>query len=187
MFGPRVVYVERPRPRVGLKTGTVQPDEFPLLQQLIGKASQFSGPIIEIGTLFGINTLNLLKYKPQGVKLITVDNYSWNPLELFPDDHWYMTSTILANYIESGEVDLIRQDKNDFYQSYSGSPPAMVFLDANHSYEHTLMDIDWAIRAGSRYITGHDYSPEFPGVVQAVEERGGLENLCGTVWQLKQK
>jgi hypothetical protein len=45
-----------------------------------------------------------------------------------------------------------------------------VFLDADHSYEETRSDIEWALAAGARIIAGHDYSVEHPGVVRAVDE-----------------
>lgn len=50
-----------------------------------------------------------------------------------------------------------------------------VFIDADHTYEGCKADIEaWLpkVRSGG-LVTGHDYAPEFPGVVQAVDETFG--------------
>jgi cephalosporin hydroxylase len=57
-----------------------------------------------------------------------------------------------------------------------GFRPTFVFLDALHDYESVKADIAaWLplVRPGG-VIAGHDYSPtDWPGVVQAVQERFG--------------
>lgn len=48
----------------------------------------------------------------------------------------------------------------------------LVFIDANHAYEHVLQDINnWApkVRSGG-ILAGHDYQLKFPGVCKAVDE-----------------
>ena len=49
----------------------------------------------------------------------------------------------------------------------------LVFLDADHSCEAVRADIAawWPAVAPGGVLCGHDYCPEFPGVVKAVEER----------------
>lgn len=62
-----------------------------------------------------------------------------------------------------------------------------VFIDADHSYEAVLSDIDhWMpkVKAGG-WLGGHDYhARKFPGVVQAVKEvfGGTHHELPGTIW-----
>lgn len=48
-----------------------------------------------------------------------------------------------------------------------------VFIDASHEYAHVLLDIDaWLPKVKSGGIlAGHDYTPSWPGVVKAVNER----------------
>ncbi len=60
-----------------------------------------------------------------------------------------------------------------------------VFIDGDHRYEGVRKDIDaWypIVRSGG-VIAGHDYTHEFPGVLQAVKERfpRGVETR-GTSW-----
>ena len=38
--------------------------------------------------------------------------------------------------------------------------------------------------AGAQIISGHDYSAEFPGVIEVVDEAGGPAQLVGSVWRL---
>lgn len=48
----------------------------------------------------------------------------------------------------------------------------LVFIDGDHSYEGCRSDIAaWApkVKPGG-FVTGHDYSRNFPGVIQAVDE-----------------
>jgi hypothetical protein len=45
-----------------------------------------------------------------------------------------------------------------------------VYIDAGHTYEEALRDIDaWSPK--TKIMAGHDYGPWFPGVVKAVRER----------------
>ena len=57
------------------------------------------GPIIEIGTLFGRSTLVIAANKALERKLITVDNYSWNPIGLDADTHYRITKNLLSETI----------------------------------------------------------------------------------------
>ena len=117
-------------------------------------------------------------------KIITVDVYCWNRLGFAPDVHAAFTSQMLYYLSETGHVKVVRMDKNEFFSTYEGPPPSMVFLDAVHDYDETKKDIEWAQRAGARTIAGHDYCDEFPGVKQVVDEFGGPAELGGTVWVL---
>lgn len=144
------------------------------------------GPIVEVGTLFGSSTRILALGKDPARPLISVDIYKWNPLGLGPDAHFGLTKRLLEELVESYGVELIRQDKDEFYRDYAGPAPALVFLDADHSYEATLADIRWAKEAGAAVVCGHDYDEEaFPGVCQAVEEEGGLAKRVESFWILK--
>ena len=163
---------------------TVEAEGIPLIQRLVRESRKFSGPIVEVGTLLGITTTNIALAKAADQKIITVDLYCWNPWGFTPDVHEALAAQMLHYLVESGQVERVRMDKNEFFASYQGTAPAMVFLDAVHDYEETMKDIQWARSAGARIIAGHDYCDEFPGVKQAVDESGGPRQLAGTVWVL---
>ena len=164
--------------------GAVQQDELPLLQELVQQANGVPGPLIEIGTLFGFTTQKIAFWKDAAKKLITVDNYCWNPLKISPEEHYHLTSRILWYLIKTGQVELLNTNKDDFFKNYQSEAPSLVFIDADHSYEATISDIKAAKRIGARIICGHDYCDFFPGVMRAVDESGGAVRLCGSVWAL---
>ncbi len=105
-------------------------------------------------------------------------------LRLPSDLQYALASEVLLVAVQSKQVEQLRMDKADFFSSYNGPAPSLVFLDAIHNYEHTKLDIESARRAGAAVISGHDYKDEFPGVVQAVHEFGGLKQLRGSVWTI---
>jgi hypothetical protein len=163
---------------------TVEAEGIPLIQRLVRESRNYAGPIVEIGTLLGITTTNMALAKAPRQKIITVDLYCWNPWGLAPDVHEVLTSQMLYYLVETGHVERLRMDKNDFYEAYNNPAPAMVFLDAVHDYEETKKDIAWAQRVGAHIIAGHDYCDEFVGVKQAVDQFGGPRELAGSVWVL---
>ena len=167
--------------------GTVSEEEYTLLRELVREAGQYAGPIIEIGTLLGGTTSRLALWSRPRQKVITVDNFCWNPWGFTTEQHKSLASQVLYYLTQTGRVELVYQDKSKFYRTYDGGPPALVFLDADHEYDTTKMDIQWALSAGARIISGHDYCAPWPDVVRAVEEYGGTERLCGSLWVLKQK
>jgi len=142
-------------------------------------------PIVEIGTLFGRSTRVIAMNMKKKQKLLTVDIFCWNPCGLTNEQHKRIAKISLADTIEKLNVEIIVVGKNKFYEEYKGPSPEMVFLDADHSYEATKADIDWALSVGADVICGHDYSENMPGVMKAVDESGGIEKLVDTLWVLK--
>src|SRR5262249_12663697 len=141
-------------------------------------------PIVEIGTLLGGTTTRLACWDTGGRKIITVDNFAWNPWGISPADHQALTRQVLAYLTHVGRVEQVVLGKAEFYARYQGAAPSLAFLDAVHTYEETKKDIEWARSAGTKVIAGHDYGPEFPGIIRAVEEAGGPARLGGSVWCL---
>ncbi len=144
---------------------------------------QAHGPIVEIGTLFGWSTRIIALFKDADRELITVDNYSWNPIGFPADYHFQITRQVLADAAKL-HVRIERMSSADFYNQYDPPPPALVFIDASHEYHDVSGDIAGAKRIGARIICGHDYHPRFPGVVRAVGEAGGPERLLDSMWVL---
>jgi hypothetical protein len=142
-----------------------------------------SGVILEFGTLFGLTTLLLAQHKLAPQKVITLDNFSWNPFGLTPSLHRDFTKRILRSAIQTGGVELLEKDSTRFRAEYQGAIPCMVFLDADHSYQAVKDEILWAKNLGVKLICGHDYgNPKF-GVTRAVDEAfpKGVE-VKGMVW-----
>ena len=123
------------------------------------KDTKFVGA--EIGVLRGNFSVSMLDYFPN-LTLYLVDNWSEYPeteviarerLKVFGDR---------ARIIKGDSIEVASQVPNNL---------DFVFIDADHSYEACLKDLQVyskKVRSGG-WITGHDY-PNKPGVKQAVEE-----------------
>ena len=149
------------------------------------------GVVVEVGTLFGLTTIDLARRAPTGVKILTVDNFSWNPFGLPPKHHEAFTRRILAPWIEEGRIELIHADSDDYRARFKAldasrnqKAPHMVFFDADHSYEAVRDEIAWAKALGVKTICGHDYGNPLFGVTRAVDEAfpGGVET-AGMCWK----
>lgn len=143
------------------------------------------GPVVEVGTHLGFSTYILTTFKEQARPLISVDNYCWNALGLRKPQQVEATRIFLKDAVRDHHVTLIDQDKDRFFAEYRGARPALVFLDADHGYEATRKDIEWAIKVDAGVICGHDYRALHPGVIKAVDEFGGYRELVDSVWVLK--
>ena len=163
-----------------LPVGQISIGEARALGKLVAEITE-PGPIVEVGTLFGWSTRVMVLFKQPDRELITVDNYGWNPLSLPARVHERSTSEALAEAVRQYNVRIVNQDKADFFRTYAAPAPALVFLDAVHSYEETRKDIEWAKAAGAKVVCLHDYSPQHPGVMQAVDEAGGPGKLFETL------
>ncbi len=165
-------------------SGTVLPNELVFLEELVTKANAVEGPIIEIGTLFGFTTQHIANWKKTEKKLITVDDFTWNPIGFENETHRAFTNRILYFLFENANTELYGNSNTEFYHQYNGETPSMVFIDASHRYVDVSVDIKWAKGCNIPIISGHDYSKDFPGVTRAVNEAFGEENVqtVGTVW-----
>ena len=163
--------------------GSLTEAEHELLKRAVEQSAAGKGPVIEIGTLFGFTTAMMASWMSAGSRLITVDNYSWNPWRLSPDVHRALTRRILAPFTQSGRVEIADMDSAAFFASYASGAPALVFIDGDHSYAAVHKEIAWARKCGAVLIGGHDYCEEMKGVVQAVDEHfPNAITRSGTVW-----
>lgn len=144
------------------------------------------GTFVEVGTLFGLTAKAISAARPN-LKIVAIDNFSWNPFGLPPELHEAFTKRILATEIASGQVEVRTMTSEEFRASCSTVPDA-VFFDAQHQYEPVRAEIAWAKDIGVKVITGHDYgnpSPVF-GVTRAVDEAfpQGIDTI-GMCWRAK--
>jgi hypothetical protein len=164
-------------------SGSIREEEIPLLTELVTKAECIAGPIIEIGTLFGFSTQCIALAKKPEKLLITIDNYSWNPVGLSYQHHRELTTGNLLYITKHCNTRIFEGTSTTFYKTYSGARPAMVFIDASHAYEDVLADIRWAVDMKIPIISGHDFRPSWPGVSRAVRECfGEPTRLMGSLW-----
>jgi hypothetical protein len=169
---------------IDMTRGEITFSEANFLKEIVGSI-ETPGTIVEIGTLFGKSTLAIASSKSPECELITVDNYSWNPLGLPGDIHFEITQHLLADAIEKYSVKSLNLDKADFFIKYKSLSPSIVFLDAIHTYDETKKDILWAKQTDTKIICGHDYDKvRHPEVVKAVDEFGGPSKVIESLWIL---
>ena len=143
-----------------------------------------NGTLVEFGTLFGLTAKAVATAKPN-LKIVAVDNFSWNPFGLTPKLHEAFTRRILSREIAEGRVQVENASSEEF-RRMCATPPDAVFLDALHQYEPVRDEIAWAKAVGVRCICGHDYGNPNPifGVTRAVDEAfpKGVD-VCGMCWR----
>jgi hypothetical protein len=163
--------------------GGLTDEEEARLAALVRRAAAHDGPIVELGTLFGLTTLLIAAAARPGQRVIAIDNFCWNPFGLPPDLHEAFTRKVLRNELAAGRVELARAASADVRREWSGPPPAIVFLDADHSYTAVRDEIAWAKALGVPIICGHDYGNARFGATRAVDEAfGGDVEVHGMVW-----
>ena len=163
--------------------GSIRSQELGFLQELVQKANSIPGPIIEVGTLFGFTTQRIADWKQTEKELISIDDFSWNPIGLNPKAHREFTSRILYYVVENCSTRLFDGTIKAFYCSYSGPRPSLVLIDAGHTYREVIVDIQWAKQVRCPVIAGHDYSDAWPGVKRAVDECfGEAKEIVGSLW-----
>ena len=110
------------------------------------------GTFVEFGTLFGLTAKAVAAAKPR-LKVVAVDNFSWNPFGLPPKLHEAFTRRILANEIAAGRIEVLNTTSEEFRTVFAGVPDA-VFFDAQHQYEPVRDEIAWARRVGGEVHCG---------------------------------
>lgn len=141
------------------------------------------GTFVEFGTLFGLTAKRIAAERPK-LKIIAVDNFSWNPFGLPSKVHELFARQILRG---SG-VELVNCSSEVFRVEAGGRIDA-VFFDASHRYEDVKAECEWAKKAGIKVICGHDYQNENLrfGVTRAVDEVFGKDHIetVGMCWKVK--
>jgi len=120
--------------------------------------------LVEIGSALGESACI---FASMGIfeKIWAVD--VWNNNESFD---------IFQNNVDRLYPDIIiskRGTSEKISKEWSEGPVDVIYIDANHSYESVLNDINYWKKhlSANSIIAGHDYSPKCaPGVVRAVDE-----------------
>lgn len=146
-----------------------------------------TGVFVEVGTLFGLTAKAIAGAKP-GLKVVAVDNFSWNPFGLPPKAHEAFTRRILDREIRRGQIEILNASSEEYRERVvAESAPDAIFFDAQHQYEAVKDEIVWAKGIGVPLISGHDYgnpNPRF-GVTRAVDEVFGANavDVVGMCWR----
>ena len=135
---------------------------------------------VEIGTLFGFTARDVARLA--GVHVVAVDNFSWNPFGLAPEQH----EAFARRVTEDSGVEIVRADAAEFLEAIGErADPArsFVFLDGSHAYADVKGEIEACVRRGVRTIAGHDFGNPAFGVTRAVRDVvGEPDEVAGMCW-----
>ena len=134
---------------------------------------------VEIGAWKGRSTAYwavAIANSKKNITLSVVDMWedAWHLRHAQPDPYEPATQAEfqanLAPVLKS--LDILRGCSPDMARTFKDGSLDLVWIDADHSYEAVKLDIaSWLpkVKAGG-IIAGHDYTPHYPGVMQAVQE-----------------
>jgi hypothetical protein len=79
---------------------------------------------------------------------------------------------LFKEYLKNSSVRIYRGAGEHFLSLIPDEYLDFIYIDSNHCYEDTKKEIELSkrkVRIGG-FICGHDYTPQFPGVIEAVDE-----------------
>lgn len=163
--------VEHAVRRAAVVPGWMRPSEL----RWLAEQAQVRLRIVEFGSFQGRSAKAIATTTPG--TLWCVD--PWQEISCIPPHVriWDAFRRHHAEEIRVGKVVPVRMKSGQVAPWFAGVGirPDMVFIDGRHEYEAVLQDIQVAIellggRGAGGLLCGHDYAPEWPGVVRAVDE-----------------
>jgi predicted O-methyltransferase YrrM len=138
---------------------------------------------VEIGVYDGDNLLKLAKRFPN-VSFIGIDPYydgEYNDrYELKNKDYWdHKYDSIMKKVEKLDNLRIIRKSSLEAVVDFKFDSVDLVFIDAIHTYKDCKDDINhWLkiVKPGG-VLSGHDYSLTYFGVIMAVNEILGIDNI----------
>lgn len=138
---------------------------------------------LEVGVYNGDNLLKLAALFPN-VRFIGVDPYSIGEYndryEKENYDYWEKKHLNVDNKAKKlGNVEIFRMSSLEAVKEFNLDSIDVVFIDAIHTYKDCSQDIEYwkkVVKPGG-ILSGHDFSLNFFGVVLAVNEKLGIDNV----------
>lgn len=161
--------------------GWMEKDELEQLKLL----AEDSDSIVEIGSWKGRSTKILLEACEGNVYAVDHWNGSLADLSTLTAAGRDIYKDFIHNVGHYPNLIVLRGDSIEMATQFNGNKVDMVFIDAEHTYEGCKADIDAWLPKCKKYICGHDYNLDFPGVVQAVNEKFGKPEICNSIWWVK--
>lgn len=154
--------------------------------------------VVELGVYDGKNLIYLAKNNPQtnfvGIDLWKhFDSDRINTLKPKNQSDWDDLYNLLILETKSIQnLRLIRSDTIEAADTFENLSIDLIFVDASHDYRDVKNDIlTWLPKISTTgIISGHDYDLQYIGVIKAVTEVFGTDNLdvlYDAVWVTKPK
>jgi len=140
------------------------------------------GTFVECGAWLGKSSSYLCDIAGDRVKVFIVDSWLGSKNELNTNHKSVITTDIYSLFLENmgdRKFNPIKKLSDEAVLDFENNSCDVVFLDMEHTFEAVSKDIElWfdKVKPGG-YISGHDYNKWWPGVVKAVDEKFGRDNL----------
>ncbi len=161
------------------------------LRWLYDRAGEMDS-IAEIGTFNGRSTHALASGSKNTVQLYCID--PWLSMEKeysFEDDTNEKASKRYNDFLErtkampgvAQRLTVYRESSIAASTRFEDKSVDMIFIDGDHSYQSVINDIEAWLPIAKKIICGHDYSPGWPEVMKAVNEKfGDKVKSLDTIW-----
>lgn len=159
----------------------------PTLERLTGLVQErehLDGHIIEFGSWEGRSTIAIALGTNQPV--LAVDHWQGTPgdrLTEIPAKHDNIYARFLDNVEDYPHIRPMVMTTEQFMESWD-RPIKFLHIDADHNYEPVKAQIEWAkpLMVKGGVMCGDDYSSNWPGVVQAVNEALPAHHVEIVMW-----
>jgi hypothetical protein len=153
-----------------------------------------NGIFVECGAWLGKSSSYLCDTAQDRIQVFIVDTWKGSSNELETNHILAKTQdiyTLFVNNMKDRKYIPIKKSSEDAANNFQNNSCDVVFIDMTHTYEAVKQDIlTWLPKVKKNgYIAGHDYQNAWPGVVAAVNEIFGSENLIlmDTCWIYRNK
>jgi len=132
------------------------------LNDICKKFINFDSLVLELGSNDGVSTSLFSKYAK---KVIAVD--------------MVMTDKLYSLLSDTNNIEFYKMSFIEFYEKYNNEKYDLIYIDGSHEYIDIKEDIInfRNLLKENGIICGHDYNSSCPGVIKAVNEIFGEENI----------
>lgn len=135
-----------------------------------------NGVFVECGSWLGKSSSYLCDIAQSRINVFIVDTWLGSQDELNTSQKLAQETDIYSLFLDNmGDRSFypIRKPSTEAVKVFENESCDVVFIDMDHSYESVKQDLEiWypKVKIGG-YIAGHDYTSDWTGVVQAVNEK----------------
>lgn len=147
------------------------------------------GIFVECGAWLGKSSAYLCDKAKNDISIFIVDSWLGSNDEINSNHQLAQNQdiyTIFKQNMGNRKFTTIKGFSIEASQSFTDNSCDVVFIDMEHTYDSVSMDIDtWLPKVKKNgYLAGHDYHHDWPGVIRAVDEKLGKENIItmDTCW-----
>lgn len=149
-----------------------------------------NGIFVECGAWLGKSSAYLCDAAKDRIQIYIVDSWEGSLNEDDPTHIFAKTNKntyqMFINNMGNRNFVPIKSLSIDAANKFENNSCDVVFIDMTHTYDSVKNDIEtWFPKVKKNgYIAGHDYQKDWPGVITAVNEFFGIENLIlmDTCW-----